>query len=452
MSILGTGGGTTASRHIGVSLSGGGHRASLFGLGALIYLVDAGKGPEISCISSVSGGSITNGWVGLKTDLFVAASGDFRTDVAPLAAAVSTKGTLWSAPLTYAYLLLLAAILVIATVLCFPLEGVWAVATWVVALPLVGWLARQRGWIAAKSFDRALFHGADLSRLNPNTDHVICSCDLQTAEAVFFSGRWVYSYRLGWGVPGDLPLTRAVQASACLPGAFAPVVLPLGRHHFPSAGAGDNPLTRMLLTDGGVYDNMGTEWPLRLDARVREGGAPEPPPHTVDEVVVVNASAGVGVSPRASVTKPVLGEITTLLAVKDVLYDQTTAVRRRLLDVRFRATRAGVDEPNVRLAGGMVQIDRSPYELPRAFASGSDDLARRARAALDLLTPGGEAAWSAEAKASRSVKTALSKIPAEAAARLMRHAYVLTMVNMHVLRDYPLLPIPSVAEFEKLVT
>jgi hypothetical protein len=98
-----------------------------------------------------------------------------------------------------------------------------------------------------------------------------------------------------------------------------------------------------------------------------------------------------------------------------------------------------------------VQIDRTPYELPRAFVGGHDDLARRSRAVLDLLTPGQEAAWVADAAANQGVKTALSKIPADRAARLLRHAYVLTMVNMHVLRDYPLLPIPGVAEFEKLV-
>ena len=399
----------------------------------------------------MSGGSITNGWVGLKTDLYVAASGDFRTDIAPLAAAVSTGGTVWSAPLTYAYLALMAAILVVATFLCFPLGGLAALAMWVVALALVGWLARRRSWVAARAFDRALFHGAELSRLNPNTDHVICACDLQTAEDVYFSGRFVHSYRLGWGVPGGLPLARAVQASACLPGAFAPVVLPIGRHHFSLEGAGDQPVTRMLLTDGGVYDNMGTEWPLNLRARARAGAAPEPPPHEVDELVVVNASAGAGINPRKSVTAPVLGELTTLLAVKDVLYDQTTAVRRRLLDARFRATQAGVTDPGVRLAGGLVQIDRSPFELPLKFAKGGDAMATRANFALDQLGRGEEAAWAADAEANRRVKTALSKIPAERAARLMRHAYVLTMVNMHVLRDYPLLPIPTVADFEKLV-
>lgn len=399
----------------------------------------------------MSGGSITNGWVGLKTDLYVAASGDFRTDIAPLAAALSTRGTLWSAPVTYAYVALLAAVLVVATVLCFPLEGVAAVAVWVVALVLFGWLAGRRGWIAARALDRALFRGAELSRLNPNTDHVICASDLQTAESVYLSGRFVYSYRLGWGEPADLSLARAVQISTCRPGAFSPAALPVERHRFPLAGAGDDPVTRMLLTDGGVYDTTGTEWPLRLAARIREGGAPEPRPHGIDEVVVVNGTPGGGVGDRRSVTMPVLGEITSLLAVQDVLYAQATSVRSGLLEARFRATRAGITDPQVHLDGGMVQIDRTPYELPRSLVGGGDAAARRARAALDLLTSGEEPDWKADVEANRSVKAALARIPADRAARLLRHAYVLTMVNMHVLRDYPLLPVPSVADFEKLV-
>ena len=59
-------------QHIGVALSGGGHRASLFGLGALLYLADAGKGPERSTVSSISGGSITNGYIGATCDLATA--------------------------------------------------------------------------------------------------------------------------------------------------------------------------------------------------------------------------------------------------------------------------------------------------------------------------------------------------------------------------------------------
>lgn len=446
-------GGRTAAarRHIAVALSGGGHRASLFGLGAVLYLVDAGKGAEIACVSSVSGGSITNAYVGLVTDIATCDAKEFRTCVGPLARAVSTKGTVWVAPITYGYLAVGAAVVLTAAALSWWLEGAVPFVTWAVALLLLGWLARQRGHVAASAFDRALFHRAPLSALNSDTDHVICSCDLQTAENVYFSGRFVHSYRLGWGAPGDLPLTRAVQASAALPGAFAPTVLPLKRHKFSPPVAGDRP-NRLLLADGGVYDNMATEWPLRLSARVQEGKPPSPPPHAVDQVVVVNASAGLGVTRRRSVTVPLVGEVTSLLAVKDVLYDQTTAVRRRLLDARFRATKAGLADEGIRLDGGMVQIDRSPYELPAKFARGDDDLARRAKAALEVLTPDAEDAWRSEAEANRSVKTTLSKISPERAASLLRHAYVLTMVNMHVLCDYPLLAVPDVADLRTLVT
>jgi hypothetical protein len=48
------------------------------------------------------------------------------------------------------------------------------------------------------------------------------------------------------------------------------------------------------------------------------------------------------------------------------------------------------------------------------------------------------------------VKTALSKIPSETTARMLRHAYALTMANAHVLLGYELRPIPTLAEMEAL--
>ena len=58
--------------------------------------------------------------------------------------------------------------------------------------------------------------------------------------------------------------------------------------------------------------------------------------------------------------------------------------------------------------------------------------------------------WTQDADASRSVKTALSKIPPEVTARLLRHAYALTMANAHVLLGYELRPIPSLTDLEAL--
>jgi len=50
-------------KSIGIALSGGGHRATLFALGALLYLVDSGRNKDVTMISSVSGGSITNAFL-----------------------------------------------------------------------------------------------------------------------------------------------------------------------------------------------------------------------------------------------------------------------------------------------------------------------------------------------------------------------------------------------------
>ena len=57
-----------AMARVGVAISGGGHRAALFGLGSLMYLADAEKSREVVSIASASGGSITNGYVALRAD------------------------------------------------------------------------------------------------------------------------------------------------------------------------------------------------------------------------------------------------------------------------------------------------------------------------------------------------------------------------------------------------
>ena len=355
-------------------------------------------------MSSVSGGSITNGFVGLKTDLYVAASGDFRTDIGPLAAAVSTRGTLWRSPLTYAYLALLVAILLVATILCLPLEGLWPFVTWVVALAAVGWLARQRGWVAARALDRALFRGAALHRLNPSTDHVICaSAPADGADGVLLGPvRLLLPSRVG---RAGRRVPRPGRPGVGLPaGSFAPWTLPIEAHRFPLAGAGEDPATRLLLTDGGVSDHLAIDWPLRLADLVRQGQAPDPPPRSIDELVVVNASGGTGATggrTRKAAAMPLAGEIASLLTANAALSAQVASVGRGLLDARFAAARAGAGSGQASLDGGVVQIDRSPYELPRAFASGSDDLARRARAALDLLTAGRRAGMESGGRSQR---------------------------------------------------
>src|SRR5213596_991159 len=90
---------------IGLALSGGGHRASLFALGVLLYLTDAQKNRDVVSMASVSGGSITNGY-------FAQSRGYHRLDVEQglghaqnLARQLALRGTVWASFLTWAYLL-----------------------------------------------------------------------------------------------------------------------------------------------------------------------------------------------------------------------------------------------------------------------------------------------------------------------------------------------------------
>ena len=94
---------------IAVTSSGGGYRAAIFGLGVLLYLVDAGKNREVTSISSVSGGSITNAFVAQLHGYHRRTSPDFWPAVAPLAKTTAHK-TLWLTPITWAYLTLLRGI------------------------------------------------------------------------------------------------------------------------------------------------------------------------------------------------------------------------------------------------------------------------------------------------------------------------------------------------------
>jgi NTE family protein len=55
-----------AARDIGLCLSGGGYRAAVFHLGSLVRLNEAGLLPHLRTVSSVSGGSIVAGLLGLR--------------------------------------------------------------------------------------------------------------------------------------------------------------------------------------------------------------------------------------------------------------------------------------------------------------------------------------------------------------------------------------------------
>jgi hypothetical protein len=319
---------------------------------------------------------------------------------------------------------------------------------------LFGWYLGLRGRVTGRAFGKTLFTRAGrrtaLDDIHTNVDHVFCATDLHAGEHVYFSGGFVYAYRFGLGRPGGLPLHRAVQASAAFPGAFPVAWIRTGRFEFVD-GRPEAAGTRSLaLHDGGVYDNMADQW-----AHGRENRRRRVPDRfqDADEMVVANGSAGLGWGSARTLALPWVGELLTLLRDKSVLYDNGNSVRRQELVARFDlAEREGTG-----LRGALVHIPQSPYHVPRLFAQpgAPPERARRAGEAiarLDSESDESEDEWEEIARLNAAVGTTLLGFSVEVTARLVRHAYVLAMANLHVILGYPLLPIPSADEVQALVS
>ncbi len=454
------------AKSLAVSLSGGGHRATLFVLGALMYLVDAKANLHVTSIASVSGGSLTNGFVGQTLNFRETNGSEFRQRVAsPLATQISKSGTLFAPLFTKLYLLVLIAggVLVFLIPAIFP--GAWYVRLllFVIGLALWGWFFAARGRLCARAFGVTLFspngRPTTLDELKkPDLDHIICSTEMRSAEQVYFAGDFVYSYALGYGEPANLPLARAVQASAAFPGGFPPATLPTKQHQFvgapsPDAGGPPKPPADMVLTDGGVYDNMGEQWARGFAARVKRWpnlGTGRTPPN---QLVVVNASARVPWIPFRKRLMPLIGELMALLRVNNILYINTTNVRRQAIVASF--------DPNApvttsSLPSALVQIAQSPFAVASAFANGATPAAERAKRTLALLANGPSSKeWTEIARENSDVATSLSKLGTEVSARLIYQGYVVTMCNLHVLfgPEFPLVPDAiAIAQFRELIT
>ena len=281
--------GTGDSVDIGVSLSGGGHRATLFGLGVLLYLAhahderDVPLSRRVSAISSVSGGSITNGFLARSLDYRSAEADQVEAAAQILTMQLAEHGTLFARRRVKAYavslvglatlgLLGLAAGLTLRT-------GGWIVIALasILVLLLAALAAQARGRVCEWALADALFsdrtgHRYPLSIMTRSTRHIICATEIQTGQAMWFTAKGAVSRAFTLSdEPGDLSLARAVQASACLPVAFPPRRLRAQPTRLLEANwpRGARLPTRAVVVDGGVRDNLGVDVFLAWGKRSR---------------------------------------------------------------------------------------------------------------------------------------------------------------------------------------
>jgi NTE family protein len=238
-------------------LSGGGYRAMLFHLGALWRLYQAGLLKTLQRISSVSGGSITAGVLGVKWSRLSFDPARVELDFVPE---------------------------VVTPIRRLASETIDADAI-ILGIALPG----RVGDRVADAYDNYLFHSATLQSLPDSPRFVINATNVQSGALWRFMKPYMRDYRVGEVRAPNLPLSHAVAASSAFPPVLSPFELRLAENEFTPNSGYDlqrKPYTtRVSLTDGGVYDNLGLEtaWKNYETVLVSDGGGklqPEEEPKT----------------------------------------------------------------------------------------------------------------------------------------------------------------------------
>ena len=283
-------------RGLALCLSGGGFRAAIFHLGAMLRLHQDGRLGRVDTFSSVSGGSIASAWLACRYldgrregESFAAwcSRVDFLAEVVePFRAVAGRDLRTWPVLLTW------------------PWNWRWP---------------STRVALLQRRYD-AIYGGRELRDLPPAPRFVFCATDLTFGVNWEFSRRRCGDFQAGYlRRHGKIRLATAVAASACFPPLFGPLRLPVraedflhGRHRGEFA---DHLRDRIELSDGGVYDNLGTEPVLK----------------SASEILVSDAGAPFAFVAGGHVLR-------RLLRYASVVANQAVALRKRLF---FRGLRDG---------------------------------------------------------------------------------------------------------------
>jgi NTE family protein len=243
---------------IGLCLSGGGYRAMLFHLGSLWRLNELGYLPKLARISSVSGGSITAGvlamnWKELRPDPRTGVSPNFtEVVVAPVRRLASVTIDQWA---------------------------------------VIGGIVTPGATISdkvANAYRKYLFRDTTLQDLPDDPPRFIFNAtNVQSGALWRFSKPYMADWRVGMVKKPTVGLAVAVAASSAFPPVLSPAHLDLEPGDCeaqPGTDLNQAPYTtEVVLSDGGVYDNLGLEtvWKEYKTVLVSDGGgklAPDPDP------------------------------------------------------------------------------------------------------------------------------------------------------------------------------
>lgn len=236
-------------------LSGGGYRAMLFHAGVLWRLNELGILPNLKRISSVSGGSITAGVLAMnwhRLNFYEGIADNFEKEVA------------------------------------LPLKGLASRTIDVSSVALGSLWFGSIGERVADAYRKYLFGNKTLQDITDEPRFVFNATNVQSGVLWRFMKRYMRDYRVGEVKNPEIDLAVAIAASSAFPPVLSPVELDLDPEDFtPGSGMdleADEFRTQIVLTDGGVYDNLGLEtaWKRYKTILVSDAGggfAAEADPH-----------------------------------------------------------------------------------------------------------------------------------------------------------------------------
>jgi NTE family protein len=240
---------------VALCLSGGGYRAMLFHVGAIWRLNELGYLPKLDRVSSVSGGSITAGalgmnWSRLQFDDDGSAGNLDEQFVRPIRSIASKT---------------------------IDMGAVFG------GILLPGTISDR----VAGAYRKHVFGHTGLQDLPDRPRFVINATNVQTGSLWRFSKPYMADYLVGMVRNPKVELAVAVAASSAFPPILSPVQLSIDPASFDPAERGplhEPPYTSdVVLADGGVYDNLGLEtaWKRYTTILVSDGGGkmgPQPKP------------------------------------------------------------------------------------------------------------------------------------------------------------------------------
>ncbi len=380
----------TITPRISLALSGGGFRASVFHLGVLRRLAELGWLSRVDVLSTVSGGSIVGAFAVTRWQQWIRAGADGR-----------------------------AFDQVIAQPFLQRIQKGNFILEWLLRSPL--WPLRKavdrqftRTQAAAELTDRWFFDGLNCDQLPERPLLVLNATSLQSIRSWRFTRGGLGDSRIGYsGWNGHpIPLALAVCASASFPPVFPPLRIRREHYTFSGPSYGEPPLPDydfIPLTDGGVYDNSGTE--ALFKPTLLPGGT------RVEQPQFLLVSDG-GALPKYAFRSsglPAMTEGLLLYRADQIAREQVSAVRTRwLMEQITTGRRQGL---LVSLRSSLDRIGGREFEEYSRCVAGTCHIPTSLLARI------------------RAIRTSLDRFTDVECAALMYHAYIMTDCFLWRYRD-----------------